>query len=354
VTVLPRQPTTYTLRAANMVGSVEQSLTVNGQSFGAASIVQFSVSPSQAPAGTPRVLSWKIHDGIKMVLIGGTLDRRAITDTGSFTDSPLQTTSYQVTASSSPGFTPTEASAQVVARVVPPTAIASFAANPQAIQQGEASTLSWDGSALSWSLASNGATALLGTARSLVVRPSATTTYTLTGSGPGGTAAQDVTVTVTARPATTLSYAPRAVTTEKLRLVADACPAPCTALTLRLQAAAPVSLRGVALDLPSDSTRLALDPASFATAFDAGKAVLGSALLHDTLVVGAALKGSGGTPAADTPLAAGAELAHFSVSLQAAGGPGVVFDGAQAFTSFIQSASGRTPGGIAVGRLEAQ
>jgi hypothetical protein len=42
------------------------------------------------------------------------------------------------------------------------------------------------------------------------------------------------------------------------------------------------------------------------------------------------------------------------VALQSAGGQGVVFDGAQAFRSFIQSASGRTPGGIAVGKLEAK
>jgi len=32
----------------------------------------------------------------------------------------------------------------------------------------------------------------------------------------------------------------------------------------------------------------------------------------------------------------------------------VVFDGGSAFKSYIQSASGRTPGGIAVGKLEAK
>ena len=76
--------------------------------------------------------------------------------------------------------------------------------------------------------------------------------------------------------------------------------------------------------------------------------------IRDTLVLGTALKGTSGAPAADKPLATGEELSHFVLALQSAGGQGVIFDGSSAFKSYIQSASGRTPGGIAVGKLEAK
>jgi hypothetical protein len=204
-------------------------------------------------------------------------------------------------------------------------------------------------------VAAAGATSNLGGAKLLVVRPAATTTYALTGNGPGGVAGpQELTVTVTPRAGTGLVYTPPPAGSERLRLVADACPAPCKTITLRLVAAAPVALRGVAIDLPLDPSKVSLDPLTFSSALDAGKAVLGSGPLMGELVLGAAKKGTGTAPAADTSLLGGAELAHFSVALQSLGGQGVVFDGAQAFKSFIQSASGRTPGGIAVGKLEAK
>jgi hypothetical protein len=164
-----------------------------------------------------------------------------------------------------------------------------------------------------------------------------------------------VTVTVTPRAGTTLVYTPPVVSGQKLKLIADACATPpCTSLTMRLVAAAATSLRGVAIDLPLDSTKVSLDPAAFASTLDAGKAVLGAGPLRDTLVLGAGRKSSGSGPAPDLALAADQEVAHFVLALQAQGGQGPVFDGSTAFKAFIQSASGRTPGGIAVGKLEAQ
>lgn len=355
VTVRPRQPTTYTLRAANPAGAVSKDVTVNARNASAAAILAFSVVPSQAPAGTPRTLSWKIANGVQTVLEGGGLGRIAVAQEGRSSDAPVATTSYTLSATSSPGYAPAQVSARAVARVVAPAAITSFAATPTAMLQGEAATLRWDGTALDWSVTANGGSTNLGVAKSLLVRPAATTTYALTGTGPGGVAGpQQITVTVTPRVASTLAYTPPLVSSEVLELVADACAAPCTTLTLRVLAAQAVALRGVSLDLPLDSTKLSLDPATFNSALDAGKAVLGTGRLRDTLVLGAALKGTGTAPAADRSLAKGAELAHFSVALQPAGGQGIVFDGAAAFAAFIQSASGRTPGGIAVGRLEAQ
>ena len=238
--------------------------------------------------------------------------------------------------------------------MVPAASISFFTATPSTpILQGDAATLSWDGTALGWAVTASGITTNLGVKKNLVVRPSVTTTYSLTGTGPGGAAGpQQLTVTVTPRAGTTLVYTPPTVTTEKLQLLATC--SPCTPMTLQLVAAVPVALRGVAVDLPLDSTKISLDPATFVAALDTGKAVLGSGPLHDQLVIGGALKGSATGLAADMSFAANAEVLHFSVALQAPGGQGIVFDGATAFVSFIQSASGRTPGGIAVGRLEAK
>ena len=366
VTVRPREPTTYTLRATNLTGAVSGQVTVNARSSGAASILEFSVAPSQAPAGTPRTIAWKIHNGIRIALDGALSGRIGVAEEGQYVDAPTETTTYTIYATSSVGFVPGQVSAQAMARVVEPAAITSFTATPAALLQGEAATLRWDGTALGWSIAatngattngsaSNGSAINLGIGRSLLVRPAATTTYSLTGVGPGGAAGpQLVTVTVTPRVATTLAYTPPLPGGETLRLRADDCPAPCAALTLRLVAAAAVGLRGVSINLPLDSLKLSLDAASFQTGLDAGKAVLGTGPLRDRLVLGAALKGGGAAPAADRALAAGDELLHFAVALQPQGGQGVVFDGAAAFAAFIQSASGRTPGGIAVGKLEAK
>ncbi len=369
VTVRPREPTTYTLRATNLTGAVSGQVTVNARSSGAASILEFSVAPSQAPAGTPRTIAWKIHNGIRIVLEGSPSGRLGISEEGHHVEAPTETTTYTIYATSSVGFVPAQVSARAVARVVEPAAITSFTATPAALLQGEAATLRWDGTALGWSVAAtngaatNGSATNLGIGRSLLVRPAATTTYSLTGVGPGGAAGpQLVMVTVTPRVATTLAYTPPMPGGETLRLRADDCAAPCAVLTLRLVAATAVGLRGVSVNLPLDSLKLSLDAASFQTGLDTGKAVLGTGPLRDRLVLGAALKGSGAAPAADRALAAGDELLHFAVALQPQGGQGVVFDGAAAFASgcercgaaFIQTASGRTPGGIAVGKLEAK
>ena len=355
VAVFPEASVTYTLTATNNWGTSSRDLAVTVETTASASILRFSVTPAQARAGVERTLSWQVRQAASARLSGGALAPGDVGATGQLKILPAATTTYTLTVESSPGFQPAEVQDRVVARVVVPTVITSFTASPASILQGQEATLQWSGSAQSWSLASGGSPRLLGVARTLVVRPSSTTTYALTGSGPGGNAGpQLVTVTVTPRAGTTLAYTAPAAGLGPLRLEADACPAPCTSMTLRLVAAADVSLRGVAIDLPLDASKLLLDPATFSSALDAGKAVLGTGPLAGTLVLGAAKLGSGSGPAPDKSLAAGAELAHFSVALSSAGGQGVVFDGAQSFNAFIQSASGRSTGGIAVGRLEAK
>jgi hypothetical protein len=129
---------------------------------------------------------------------------------------------------------------------------------------------------------------------------------------------------------------------------------------LRITAEANVQLRGMALDLPLDVTKVRFDPASFVSSVAGAecKAKLGSSALQDTLVIGIALKGTGSAPAQDVTFNTGQDLASFKLTLLSAGGRGTVFNGAStagtAYKASIQSASGRTANAIAVGKLEAQ
>jgi hypothetical protein len=80
----------------------------------------------------------------------------------------------------------------------PPAPTASLSANPTSINAGLSSTLSWS-STIATSCTS-GNFAASGVSGSAVVRPSATTTYSITCSGNGGSATATTTVTVAAAP----------------------------------------------------------------------------------------------------------------------------------------------------------
>lgn len=357
VTVLPRGHTVYTLRAENQIGSVTRDITVDPQPApGPATVDRFVVLPAQAPAGTQRTISWNVTNGLGLTLRGGSIPLGLVKASGSLTDTPTATTEYTLAGSSGPGFQPASFVVNTVARVTPPVAITSFAANPSTILQGQTSTLSWDGNALGWFVQPGTGTKIsVGPAKSLVVRPSQTTVYSLTGEGAGGVVGpQPVTVTVTPRPGTKFVYIEPTVTTEALEFTADnACTTGCATLTLHIRATGATSLRGIAVDLPADSSKISV--ASFATALDKGAAVLGTGPLKDTLVLGAAQAGTGSGPAPDVSFSAGAEIANLVLALpQPDGGQGLVFDGASQFKAYIQTASARTAGGVAIGKLEVQ
>jgi hypothetical protein len=85
---------------------------------------------------------------------------------------------------------------------------------------------------------------------------------------------------------------------------------------------------------------------------------LGSGPLKDTLVIGAAKKGGCTSPvtcaaAADFTVTGTTEVAHMVLTLNNAGGTGIVFDGGKV-VSAVQSATGRALGVVAVGKLEVQ
>jgi len=161
-------------------------------------------------------------------------------------------------------------------------------------------------------------------------------------------------VAVIRRPATGLKYDPPTAVAP-LELVAAACVSPpCTSVTFKILATTAVQLRGAALNLPLDPTKVSFADGSFglgsripAAGAAVSKATLGSGALQDVLVLGIALKGSSTAPAQDVTLNAGDELAHFTLALLSGSGAGPAFDGAatagSAFKASIQSASGVRP-----------
>jgi hypothetical protein len=350
VTVSPGATTTYTLRAENEAGAASQDLTVLVKPPAtAARIVSFNALPSQVAAGGQVTLSWTVANAVSINVSDGSASPP--TDVTAITQkvvTPSATTTYTMTVTGFAGTNPATSIATALARVAAAARISSFTASPSAINQGQAVTLNWDGSASSWSLSDGTTNTDYGPLKTATVRPSANTTYTLTAKGIGGNDTRPLPITVTPQPGTTLVYT--APAGGSLRLLADC--SSCTPMTFRLVGSIP--LRGVALNLPLDATKVSFDPTTFAAPFasdvpPAAKAVFGTGPLKNTLVLGVARKGNGTSVAADaTP---GAEIAHFTLALVPAGGKGIVFDGTGAF-SRVQSAAGAALGQVAVGTLE--
>jgi len=365
VAVNPTVTVTYTLHAQNGDGEVTQNILINVLPRSSAPTISFEALPSQVRPGNPVTLSWSTTLAQSVQLSDGSSAAPAdVAASGTTTVTPLSTTIYTLTVTGLPGALPVTAKA--VARVAAIPRIASFTASSTNVNQGQVVTLSWSGTAARWSLSDGTTTTALGPATSAVVRPGTpSATYTLTATGVGGTDTRALTINVAANQGTTLVYtAPTNLTGMQLMLVTNnACPPPCTAITLRLVPVVPltgVTLRGVALNVPLDSGKVSIDPnaaivnASIITGSPpAAKAVLGTGPLKDTLVIGAASKGNGSAVAADSTATGATEVAHVVLTLNTAGGKGIVFDGAKV-VSAVQSAAGRALGVVAVGKLEVQ
>jgi len=335
----------------------------------ALAITAADAMPGQVAAGDQVTLSWSTTGAERATLAEGAGQPADVLVNGSLAVRPAATTVYTLNVYNKPGLTPASLTARMVARVRGPTSVGGFIATPPEILQGESSKLSWTGNATRYTITdgTTGAILDLGPRRSVVVRPSASTTYTLTATGPGGplSSPRQTAVAVIRRPATGLKYDPPTAVAP-LELVADACVSPpCTSVTFKILATTAVQLRGAALNLPLDPTKVSFADASFglgsripAAGAAVSKATLGSGALQDVLVLGIALKGSSTAPAQDVTLNAGDELAHFTLALLSGSGAGPAFDGAvtagSAFKASIQSASGRAANSIAVGTLKAE
>jgi RHS repeat-associated protein len=189
IAVTPEMTTAYTLTATNAYGTAVSSATIRVYPPPTA---QLSVTPQTINAGQNATLTWHTTNADNVTIDPGIGTVQPI---GSIRISPLQTSTYTLTASGPVSSTTATVTVNVNQSGFPPTV--SLSPNNATIAQGGSVTLSWN---------SYGATTAnmdcgIGTvpiAGSRSVSPSVTTTYTLTVIGPEGTANVQAVVHVTA------------------------------------------------------------------------------------------------------------------------------------------------------------
>jgi YD repeat-containing protein len=191
-TVSPLETTTYTITATNLAGATataEVTVTVLPPP---APTVQLSADPTSIDYGASSTLTWSATNAVSCTIDHGVGEVTPPTG-GAVTVSPLETTTYTITATNLAGAT---ATAEVTVTVAPPSApTVSLSADPTTIQYRAFSTLSWT-SANAASCTIDQGIGSVNTSGSATVSPSTTTTYTITATGLGGTSTNAVTVTV--------------------------------------------------------------------------------------------------------------------------------------------------------------
>jgi phospholipase C len=120
---------------------------------------------------------------------------------GTLTDSPTETTTYDAVASGAGGTSKDQNATVQVIQPVPPT-ITQFSVSPSTVVSGQTTTLTWattnaSSVSITPAIAINEDTGPLPTSGSAVIPVSATTTYSITATGPGGSAGpQTATVSI--------------------------------------------------------------------------------------------------------------------------------------------------------------
>jgi RHS repeat-associated protein len=152
--------------------------------------VTISANPDTIQAGESSTLTWSSTNADTCVIEP---DVGNVDVNGSTIVSPTQTTTYTITATGPEG-TATDSTTVTVTTNPPPTV--NINADPDTIQAGESSTLSWS--------STNADTCVIepdigsvDVDGSTSVSPNQTMTYTITATGPGGTATDQTVVTVT-------------------------------------------------------------------------------------------------------------------------------------------------------------
>ena len=168
--------------------------------------VVFSADPQTITLGEPSTLEWAVTDADSISIDPGI---GSVDPNGSFEVFPTETTTYTLTATGSGGTT-TE-SVTVTVNIPLPTV--SISANPETIQLGESSTLTWISTNADTCKIDQG----LGSVNvngSMSVSPTQTTTYTITATSPGGTATAYVTIAVddTSPPQVSINADPSSIT----------------------------------------------------------------------------------------------------------------------------------------------
>jgi len=204
-TVKPAVTTSYLLTATNSFGTATAATLVTVGN--PPTITGFAATPPKMSVGQSSTLNWVTTGSPALSITPGV---GTVSGT-SATVTPPVTTTYTLTATNLFG---TATAATPVSVGAPPT-IASFAATPASVTMGQSSTLKWVTTGSSAVNISPGIGNVTGS--SVSVKPSATTTYTLTATNSYGSATTTVTIPVgnpptiagfTATPATVLAGQP--------------------------------------------------------------------------------------------------------------------------------------------------
>jgi hypothetical protein len=203
--VRPLATTSYTLTASNAFGTVSAIATVTVG--GAPSITSFTATPASVTAGQSSTLNWVVTGAPTLSINAGV---GAVTGT-SVVVTPATTTLYTLTATNP--FGSVTAAVTVTFTPAGPPTITSFTATPASITGAQTSTLSWVVTGSPTLTISPVVGPVTGT--SVIVRPLATTAYTLTATNAFGsaTAMATVMITVTGAPViTSFTATPASVT----------------------------------------------------------------------------------------------------------------------------------------------
>ncbi len=194
VSVTPLQTTTYTLSATGPSGTINSTVTVTvsgAATTGNPQIIRYEANPLTIRSGQQSTLSWTTT-GASTVSISGVGN---VPLNGSTPVSPTTTTTYTLTAASADGQTVTSPiTITVTAGEVPQ--IVTFVANPPTIDSGQTSKLCWQVSNATNISITPGVGSNLNANDCADVRPTQTTTYTLTATNPSGQIQANVTVNV--------------------------------------------------------------------------------------------------------------------------------------------------------------
>ena len=186
-----------TLRSINFItvfllGTPEASVTITINAGGTPALppeVSFSADPQTITMGESSALSWNVIDADIISIDPGI---GSVGPNGPYEVFPTETTTYTITAVGTGGTT----TKSVTVSVNIPLPTVSITADPEAILLGESSTLTWSSTHADTCMIEPGIGSV-DVSGSTQVSPTETTTYTITATGPGGTAASDVTITVT-------------------------------------------------------------------------------------------------------------------------------------------------------------
>ena len=198
----------YTLTCTGPGGSANATATVTTNPPPVPT-VSLNAAPTSIAIGSPTTLTWSSTDATACTATGAWTGSRATSGSEANTPAAAGTSSYTLTCTGAGG------SANATATVtVNPLPTVTISAAPTTVTLGAASTLSWSSTNATACTASGGWSGSRATSGTASVTPAATGSipYTLTCTGPGGSANGTATVTVNPVPSVTLNAAPTTIT----------------------------------------------------------------------------------------------------------------------------------------------